>query len=129
MTVRVFTPSRTYSTQEVTAVDVESVSGRVALLPRHVDCTVALETGLMMLRMQDGDERYIGVDGGTLVKIGQRVMVSSPRAATEEELGQLQASLEAQRRKREEHAREARQALARLEVELARSLFGAEVNR
>ena len=129
MTLRVFTPDKTHDMHEIVAIDVETTGGHRTFLPRHVDSTVALAPGLLLFRSSEGEDRYMGVDGGTLVKIGQRVMVSTPRVALEEELGALRESLEKRRRAQEERHREARWALARLEVEFARSLFHAEAGQ
>jgi alternate F1F0 ATPase F1 subunit epsilon len=126
MTVRVYVPSRTHSFAEVQAVDLATVEGHHMLLPRHVDCAGALDTGLIRI-VRDGDEEhYVGVDGGTFVKIGDRVMVSTPRAVVGRELGSIFGELEERRAERLEQQKHAQAALARLEVEMARSIFQNE---
>lgn len=123
MTVRVFTPAEMHHLQDVHAVDVEGLRGALTLLPRHIDCAVALTTGLVRVETNDHGERHLGVDGGTLVKIGDQVMISTPRIATGDDLGTLRESVMREHRLREERGRHTRQALARLEIELARSIF------
>ena len=126
MRMEVFVPSRTHVLTDVDLVDVETDDGRLTLLPRHIDCVAALVAGLIRYRGGDGDEGYLGIDGGTLVKIGDRVLISTPRAVVGRKLGSIHGELEQRRREREERAKEAQKALARLEVQLARSIFERE---
>ena len=126
MRLEIFVPSRTHVFYDVDLVDVETEDGRLALLPRHIDCVAALVAGLVRYRDGDREEHYLGTDGGTLVKIGDRVLISTPRAVVGRRLGSIHGELEERRREREERAREAQKALARLEVQLARSIFERE---
>ncbi|MFW6231664.1 MAG: F0F1 ATP synthase subunit epsilon, partial [Spirochaetota bacterium] len=80
MTLQVFVPSETHGFYDLELVDVESEIGRLTLLPHHVDCAAALYAGLVRIRDADGEEHYVGTDGGTLVKIGEEVLISTPRA-------------------------------------------------
>lgn len=129
MTLEVFVPSRTHRYRDLAMVDVESDSGRLALLPRHVDCAAVLRPGLIMYRDANGGEHYIGADGGTLVKIGEKVLISTPRAVVGRELGRIHSELTARREQRREREQEAQRALARLEIELARSVFERDENQ
>ena len=126
MILQVFVPSETHTFRDLTVVDVESDAGRLSLLPRHIDCAAALKPGLIMFRDELGDEHYLGADGGTLVKIGERVLVSTPRAVVGRALGDIHTELDERRRRRHVREKEAQKALARLEIELARSVFERE---
>jgi alternate F1F0 ATPase F1 subunit epsilon len=128
VTLEVFVPSRVYRFFDIGLVDIESVSGHLTLLPRHIDCVAELVAGLVRLRGSDEEERYLGADGGTLVKMGDRVMISTPRAVVGRELGQVHSQLEERRRERAEQAKDAQHALARLELQLARSIFEQETH-
>ncbi len=123
MTVFIFIPSRTFSFLGVVATELETVSGRSTLLERHVDAAGALAVGLVRMRDEDGNEEYAGVDGGTFVKIGDRVLVSTPRAVVGADLGKIHEQLHQQLRMREKKQKDAQRALARLEIEMARSIF------
>ena len=123
MTALVFVPTRTYSFTRVEQVELETISGRMGLLEHHVDCAVALTVGLLRLRLEDGDERFVGIAGGTCVKIGSRVMISTPQAVVGEQLGEIHERFQEQVIEQQEHQKESQQALARLEVEMARSIF------
>lgn len=126
MTLEVFVPSETHGFYDVELVDVESDIGRLTLLPHHVDCAAALRAGLVRIRDAGGEEHYLGTDGGTLVKMGDRVLVSTPRAVVGRALGEIHEELAERRRRRVEREQQAQKALARLEVELARSVFERE---
>jgi alternate F1F0 ATPase F1 subunit epsilon len=126
MTLQVFVPSRTHDFHDLRLVDVETEIGRVTFLPRHIDCAAVLERGLVRIEGGDGEEHYLGTDGGTVVKIGDTVMISTPRAVVGRALGEIHSELEERRRQRMAREKEAQKALARLEVELARSVFERE---
>ncbi len=129
MTLDIFMPSQIHRVHDAELVDVESQIGHLTLLPRHIDCAAELVSGLVRVRGEDGEERYLGIDGGTLVKIGDRVTISTPRAVVDRELGSIHEALAHRRRQREARERENRRALVRLEFELARSLFEQERHR
>ena len=129
MTLEVFVPSEVHSFYDVRLVDVESVSGRMTFLPRHIDSAAALVPGLVRFEGSDGEEHFLGSDGGTVVKMGDRVMISTPRAVVGVALGELHDELVRRHREREKRNREAQQAFARMATELARSIFGQEESR
>ena len=129
MTLEVFMPSQIHRIPDVVLIDVESRIGHLTILPRHIDCAAELVSGLVRVRHKDGEECYLGIDGGTLVKIGERVTVSTPRAVVDRKLGSIHDALAERRRQGEARERQNRTALARLEFELARSLFEQERNR
>lgn len=123
MTVLIFVPSRTYSFTNVEAAEVETITGRMTMLEHHVDCAVTLSVGLLRIRRAEGEEQFAGVEGGTCVKIGYRVMISTPRAVIGEELGAISERFREQVVENRRERKEAQKALARLEVEMARSVF------
>lgn len=123
MTLEVFVPHESHVFRDLELVDVESDIGRLRVLEHHVDCAAALRPGLIRIRNADGEEHYLGADGGTLVKMGERVLISTPRAVVGRALGRIHAELAERRERRLEREKEAQTALARLEIELARSVF------
>ncbi len=124
MTVFVFVPSRQYRFDSVLSVNVDSVEGRYGLLECHVDAALALDVGILHMVDESGSEHYLGIDGGILVKIGGEVRISSGRAIAGEELGRIEEAV-VYRRHEEERKEEAKlRSLARLELQLARSIAG-----
>lgn len=129
MILELFVPSESHRFYDLELVDVESEEGRLSFLPGHIDCAAALAPGLIRIRTEQGEEHYLGADGGTLVKVGNRVLISTPRAVVGRALGEIHRELEERRRKRVGHEKEAQKALARLEIQLARSVLEREEGR
>jgi len=128
MTLEILVPSETHGFYDVNLIDVESEGGRMTFLPRHIDCAAELVPGLVRIRTEDDEEHYVGTDSGTVVKIGDRVAISTPRAVVGRALGEIHQELDRRRRERAQRAKEAQTALARLEIQLARSVLEQETS-
>ena len=100
----------------------EAQNGSFCLLPRHVDFVAALVPGILALTSQSGEETFLAVDEGILVKRGPEVQVSTWNAL-EGKLGELRQAVLAQFRALGEQEQKARQALDHLEASLARQIF------
>lgn len=122
--LRVLLPTQVLVDCAVTKVLAEGPEGEFALLPRHADYVTAVPPGLLIYWPEEhtGDltERYLGVDGGVLVKQGTKVDVALRDAIAGDDLAQLRALVERRFRQLDEHQRQARSALARLEAGVVR---------
>lgn len=80
MRLRVQRPSAVEISEQVSRVRGEAPHpvGSFTLLPRHVDIVTTLAQGLLSFTREDGTEVSLAVDGGTLLKVGDDVIVSSP---------------------------------------------------
>lgn len=80
MRLRVLRPSEMAVTEQVSRVRGEAPHpvGSFTLLPRHVDVVTPLAQGLLSYSREDGAEAALAVDGGTLVKVDDDVIVSTP---------------------------------------------------
>jgi F-type H+-transporting ATPase subunit epsilon len=123
MRLRVLLPARVEVDCEVRKVSAEAEDGAFTLLPRHVDFAAALKAGLLSFLDEEGNETFLGVDGGVLVKIGSQVLVSTPRAVRGPELGRLREQIERQFEHLDEQERKARSALGRMETDFMRRLM------
>lgn len=121
MRLRVFTPGREALDAEVDRVSVQAVGGAFTLLPRHVDVVAVLDVGLLSYRSAAGDEVFVAVDGGTVVKVADDVVVSTPEAVPGD-LTELRRVIDETFAAREEHEEAARLALGRLEVDVIQRL-------
>ena len=74
-----------------------------------------LESGLLTYTVSNAPTRYIAVDEGVLVKVGNQVRVSVRDAHADNNLEQLTAHVSQQLQARQEQEREMRTALTRLE--------------
>jgi len=98
----------------------ETPDGHFGMLPDHVDFVAELVPGILLYETEDGAERFVAVNSGTLVKCDDEVHVAVRGAIEGDELSELRARVEADFRRRDEDEREARAALARLEAGMIR---------
>ena len=128
MHLTLFLPSEVFLTQEVRKIIGESPAGSFCLLPRHIDYLTALVPGIFCYVPPSGQEHFLAVDGGLLVKQQDRVLVVS-RRAIRGALGQLQKEVESMLTDVDEKEKSTRTALARLEAGFLRRFmeFGKNV--
>ena len=118
--LRVLVPTRTLLDTAAAKVRAEGADGEFCLLPRHVDFVATLVPGILLCVDADGDERYVAVNGGVLVKQGAAVDVSTREAVTGDDLERLRQRVEREYLALDEHERTARSVLARLEAGVLR---------
>jgi F-type H+-transporting ATPase subunit epsilon len=127
--LRVFLPNETLVDEPARKVIAEAEDGAFCLLPRHVDFAAALVPGILIFVDADGEERLLAVDEGSLVKAGEEVRVSVFNAIAGADLGRLRQTVDETFLALDEHEREARSALARLEAGTLRGFVELEENR
>jgi F-type H+-transporting ATPase subunit epsilon len=120
MKLKVLLPTAVFMDMEVRKVIAEAENGAFCLLPRHRDLVTALVPGLISLTTVDGQEVFLAVDEGILVKCGAEVLVSTRQAVQGPDLGSLRRTIDEQFGVVDEHEKLARAAVARLEADLAR---------
>lgn len=121
MRVKLVVPSGVLLEQEAVKVVAEAQDGAFCLLPRHIDFVAALVPGILGLTSADGEETFVALDEGILVKHGPEVLVSTWNAV-QGRLGELQQSVLGQVRALGEEEQKARLALDRLEASLVHQL-------
>ena len=122
MIVRVILPSGILLEQEAAKVVAEAQDGSFCLLPRHIDFAAALVPGILVLEEANGEETFLAVDEGILVKRGAEVLVSTGNAV-QGRLGELRHVVSTEFRDTDERERQARLALDHLEASLVRQIF------
>ena len=120
MKLKILLPAEIFLSEEVTKVVAEAENGLFCLLPQHIDFTAALVPGVFTYSTAGGEDAYLAIDIGTLVKKGSDVLVSTRNAYRSPELGHLKEVVIAQFREIDEREKKARTAAARLEVDLLR---------
>ena len=120
MKLKILLPAEIFLNEEVTKVVAEAENGLFCLLPLHIDFTTALVPGVFSYSTPGGEDTYLAIDIGTLVKKGPDVLVSTRNAYRGPELGQLKEVVVAQFKEIDEREKKARTAAARLEVDLLR---------
>lgn len=121
MNLTVMTPTNVVvdvSASKVTAI--APTHGSFCLLPRHIDLVSALAPGILTYESEEGQESYIAVDEGLLVKRGDHVRVSVKQAVIGGDLGSLRETIEREFEQLDDLERRARSALARLEADFVR---------
>jgi F-type H+-transporting ATPase subunit epsilon len=120
MRLKLQIPTRVLVDEEVAKVVAEGEHGSFCLLPEHVDFLAALVPGLLAFEDQAGQERFVAVDEGVLVKRGEDVLVSSRQATGGVDLEQLRDTVREEFATLDDHEQAARAATAKLEASLLR---------
>lgn len=115
----------THAVQDVAArrVVVETAAGELGILPRHLDVVATLVPGLVIYERADGpagNEACIAVDGGTLVKCGPKLFISTPAAVDSTDVDHVDEAVEHAFRQRRERERRARGAIEKLQTDVIR---------
>lgn len=126
MRLEVFIPTARLVNAAATKVVAEGPEGFFGLLPRHLDIAAALVPGLLVYVTAAGEERFLGIDEGLLVKCGVNVHVSVLAAFESDDLASLRAEIADRFLDLDDHERRARTALARLETAAIRHMLEFE---
>lgn len=126
MRLAVFTPAQTVFDGQVRSLRAFGLDGAFGILPRHIDFAAPLVAGVMSLIDDEGEERFIAVDGGVLLKIEDAVRVATRRAVPGKALSSLRDTVERSFLALSEHEKEARSAVARLEAGIVRRFLQFE---
>lgn len=130
MHLRVLLPTQVLLDRPVGRIVAEAENGSFGMLPHHIDFVAALVPGILVYVTGngvtgdgvtgEGEERYLGVDEGILVKCGAEVLVSTRNAVPGDDLESLRQTVRRRYLELDEHERSARSALARLEAGVVR---------
>lgn len=129
MRLTIFLPTEVLVDEPVKKVIAEAENGAFCLEPRHVDFVTSLVPGLLTYVTSDGQEMFVGVDEGILVKCGPSVRVSTREAVAGNDPTALKRTMVARSGNLDEHERSARTVLARLEAGIAKRFFDLQKGR
>jgi F-type H+-transporting ATPase subunit epsilon len=123
MHLKVLLPFRVFAEKaDVTQIVAETQEGSFGLLPQRLDCIAALVPGILVVESDKEGEVYLAVDEGVLVKSGDTVLVSVRNAIGGTELSELRGAVEREFLTLDEHEKNMRSALARMENGFIRRL-------
>ena len=120
MKLKVLLPINVFLEEEVRKVVAEAPNGSFCLLPRHVDFVTALVPGLLSYETNQGEELFVAVNEGILVKYRQEVLVSTSNATLGRELGTFKQTVEDEFEVLNDREKTARSAMARIEAGFVR---------
>jgi len=125
MNLKVLLPFQVFAVQTgVARIVAETREGSFGLLPRRLDCVLALTPGILIYETQAQGEVCVAVDEGVLVKSGPDVLVSVRRALGGTDLGRLRDAVEREFLTQGEEEQSLRQVMAKLEAGFLRRLEG-----
>jgi len=99
----------------VSRIIAETREGSFGLLPQRLDCVAVLVPGILSYETETGDEFFVAVDEGVLVKTNVDVLVSVRRALGGNDLGQLRDAVEKEFLTLDEQEKSVRIVMAKLE--------------
>jgi F-type H+-transporting ATPase subunit epsilon len=127
MQLRVLLPYKVFTEcEQVTQIVAVTHSGSFALLPHRLDCVAALVPGILSYSTALGNETYLAIDEGILLKNGADVLVCVRRAFGGADLGQLRTSVEKEFLKLDEQQKSLRSTLTQLEGRLIRQFVNLQ---
>lgn len=127
MHLKILLPTQILIDQPVTKVVAEAANGSFCLLPHHIDLLTALVPGILTFQTANGDETFLAVEGGILIKRGPEILVSTRNAFQGKRLEALKQDVTQQFYAIDEQERQARTAVARMEASLARQFTALSV--
>jgi F-type H+-transporting ATPase subunit epsilon len=121
MNLKILLPFQIYTDKiAVERIVAETRDGSFGLLPHRLDCVAALTPGILTYQTEGGEEVFVAVDEGVLVKTGPDVLVSVRRAIAGKDLSQLHTAVEKEFLTMDERERSVRSVTAKLESGLLR---------
>jgi F-type H+-transporting ATPase subunit epsilon len=123
MHLKVLLPFQVFAEKtDVLRIVAETRTGSFGLLPHRLDCVAALGPGILIYQTQRENEVYVAVDEGVLVKTGGDVLVSVRRALSGTDLRQLRQAVEEEFLKLDEHEKDVRSVMTKLETGFLRRM-------
>lgn len=126
MNLTVLIPSETLVDRPVAKVVAEAPNGFFCLLPRHVDFATAIVPGLLAYMTDTGEEIFLAVDAGILIKQADRVWVSTRNAVAGEDLDRLEEAVTQQFRQRDAEEEKAQQAMNKIQAGFVRRFLSIQ---
>jgi F-type H+-transporting ATPase subunit epsilon len=123
MKLKILLPTQVLLAEDVEAVNAEAQNGAFGLLPQHIDFVTALVPCILSyMPSSGGDEVFVAIDEGILVKCGDETLVSVRNAVLGEGLDTLEQTVEEKYAQLNEKEKQSRSAIARLEAGFMRRL-------
>ena len=123
MNLKILLPFQVFAEKAgVSRVVADTRAGSYGFLPHRLDCVAALVPGILIYEIEAGNEVYVAVDEGVLVKTGLDVVVSVRNAIGGTDLGQLHEAVEREFLNLNEGEQSVRSVMAKMESDFIRRL-------
>jgi F-type H+-transporting ATPase subunit epsilon len=123
MNLKILLPFQVFADKaNVSRIVAETRDGAFGLLPHRLDCVAALAPGILTFETAEEGTVYLAVDEGVLVKTGADVLVSVRRAIAGSDLGQLHEAVKREYLTLDNHEKDVRTAVAKMEGSFMRNL-------
>jgi F-type H+-transporting ATPase subunit epsilon len=109
--------------QDVKRIVAHTARGSYGILPQRLDCTAALEPGILAYETEADGVVYLAVDQGILVKAGMDVLVSVRNAIGGTDLAKLHETVKREFLNLDEQEKSVRSVLAKMESGFIRRLM------
>lgn len=123
MNLKVLIPTKVLVDETANKVTAEAENGSFTLQPKHIDFVAALVPGILSFEADSGEEVFIAVDEGILVKRGAEVLVSVRQGIRSADLETLEQTVAEEFTHLDEKEKETRSAIAHLEAGLLRGTY------
>jgi F-type H+-transporting ATPase subunit epsilon len=123
MQFKVVLPTKILINTTAIKVIAEAENGIFCLLPRHIDFVTTLIPSLLSFVSPQGEEQFMAIDQGILIKQGNQVTVATQNAIQGGDLGKLKETVNQQFRLMDEREKNARSVLAKLEINTIRNFI------
>jgi len=124
--LKILLPTEVVLEEKANKITAEAENGSFCLLENHIDFVAALVPGILSFESELGQEVFLAVDEGILVKCGAIVLVSTRRAIRATNLETLQKTVEEEFRNLDEQEQMTRSAIAKLEASFVRGFLQME---
>ncbi|HUZ60383.1 MAG TPA: F0F1 ATP synthase subunit epsilon [Hanamia sp.] len=122
MTLKILLPFKVFTeTKNVKRIVVQTSAGSYGFLQQRLDCTAALQPGILLYETVNGGVKYIAIDEGIMIKAGPEVLVSVRNAIGDAPLGKLRSLVEKEMMLLDESEINARSVMAKLETGFIRN--------
>jgi F-type H+-transporting ATPase subunit epsilon len=117
MNLKILMPFKVFADiKNVISIVMETQEGSYGLLPQRLDCVAALVPGIFTYETESDGVHYLAIDEGVMVKAGPQVSVSVRNAIGGVDLGKLHERVEKEFLNLDEHEKELRSAMSKMEV-------------
>lgn len=120
MKLHIYTPLGLVLSCQASRINLETLSGYITLLPRHVDFTAAMNANVLSYTSENGTEKFAACHRGIVVKKGDTVTVTVQKAVLGDTLDELEKVIQSEFKQDEEKRKELNAAMARLEIGIIR---------